>query len=359
MDYMQNSTKTYRPEPGFEILVYQAFAAAPIDGGRGVAVHIDVDEPVPLIPKIVWKRGSQAGLGDQDDFDDLKLGNPVNPTGTRPKDGHFGTVQMRGISDPVSGNDDPAWIALGARRLVYRYCIFGNYYKRTKSDGTTEDTESGGISEPFGNDFMVTLGPASASVTGSNVISGWVGYQAATFMHELGHLLGLGHGGPWSRASWDAWQSDTEANTNYKPNFLSIMNYAFQFAETVPDRPMDFSRWLLPQLNEAHLYESVGIAPPAGVSKLWRHTAYTIKDTGKDFKIARTDGSIDWNNDGWYTLNDYVEAGINDHDQGYSGFAVTKDQLLKGGRRVEPAVLLLPSVPIFQGRRTWRRAADS
>ena len=38
--------------------------------------------------------------------------------------------------------------------------------------------------------------------------------QAGTLMHELGHNLGLRHGG--------------DDHTKYKPNYLSVMNYAFQ-----------------------------------------------------------------------------------------------------------------------------------
>src|SRR6185369_4859250 len=41
-----------------------------------------------------------------------------------------------------------------------------------------------------------------------------VQFEAGIVMHELGHNLGLRHGG--------------FEDTNYKPNYLSVMNYAFQ-----------------------------------------------------------------------------------------------------------------------------------
>jgi hypothetical protein len=40
--------------------------------------------------------------------------------------------------------------------------------------------------------------------------------QTGTFLHELGHNLGLSHGGK-------------DDNLSYKPNQLSIMNYNFQW----------------------------------------------------------------------------------------------------------------------------------
>jgi len=40
--------------------------------------------------------------------------------------------------------------------------------------------------------------------------------MTSTFLHELGHTLGLKHGGV--------------DDLPYKPNFLSIMNYMFQMA---------------------------------------------------------------------------------------------------------------------------------
>ena len=80
-------------------------------------------------------------------------------------------------------------------------------------------------------------------------------------MHELGHNLGLRHGGV--------------DNTNCKPHHVSVMNYAYQFPNSVPDRPLNYSPLLgvaaplqcsIPAvtgigLNEGCLNESLGVGP--------------------------------------------------------------------------------------------------
>ena len=73
-----------------------------------------------------------------------------------------------------------------------------------------------------------------------------------TLMHELGHNLGLGHGG--------------EDFDNYKPNFLSIMNYSFQQYGLLQNNLQgytDYSRYSLPSLNEGQLLEAPGLQGPS------------------------------------------------------------------------------------------------
>jgi hypothetical protein len=77
----------------------------------------------------------------------------------------------------------------------------------------TLDVDATGIGEIGGNDVIVALGnrgfstatPVDALVTQH--------MQAVTMMHELGHNLGLHHGG--------------DTDTNYKPNYVSVMNYMY------------------------------------------------------------------------------------------------------------------------------------
>lgn len=102
------------------------------------------------------------------------------------------------------------------RRLVFHYAIFAN---SQHPDGSPS---SSGIAELYGNDFVVTLGRLSTDggTTNTNIdepheYQRLVNVQASTLMHEFGHNLGLGHGGD-------------DLFTNYKPNYLSIMNYLYQ-----------------------------------------------------------------------------------------------------------------------------------
>jgi hypothetical protein len=95
-----------------------------------------------------------------------------------------------------------------------------------------------------GPDFAVSLGSFVNSV-------GSPDDQAGTFMHELGHNLGLDHGGMFTLS---------DSGTNCKPNYLSVMSYTRQFSSFIFDRPIDYNGAQLPDINEASpLSESIGI----------------------------------------------------------------------------------------------------
>lgn len=96
------------------------------------------------------------------------------------------------------------------RKLVFHYALFGNSLNVDGSAG------SSGIAELFGNDLVVALGGYGFTTSPGSGLNMLVNLQASTLMHELGHNLGLRHGG--------------NENINYKPNHYSIMNYMYQFA---------------------------------------------------------------------------------------------------------------------------------
>lgn len=105
--------------------------------------------------------------------------------------------------------------------------------------------------------------------------------KASTFVHELGHNLGLHHGG-----------SD---DLNYKPNYLSNMNYRYQMSG-VPLANGGFyygySNSAI-SINEGSLDESKGLGAAAKGFK----TTY-VNGNGKVVTSGEASGSIDWNGNG-------------------------------------------------------------
>jgi hypothetical protein len=108
-------------------------------------------------------------------------------------------------------------------------------YKGDSTSGVTPSTKLG---------FIVTLGDWTGCVGNQNE-------QTGTFMHELGHTLGLDHSG-----------GEGDANSvNYKPNYPSIMNYIFQTVG-VPrggTQVFDYSRDTYPNVDETKLTEAGGV----------------------------------------------------------------------------------------------------
>ena len=99
-----------------------------------------------------------------------------------------------------------------------------------------------GVSDIGGADSLITLGLWKAAGQTDPV-------QAGTFMHELGHSLGLTHGGLYY---------DTPGNyvptlePNCKPNYQSVMSYQFQ-VDLLDDGVLDYSEQQLSTLNENSL----------------------------------------------------------------------------------------------------------
>ncbi|HDH41698.1 MAG TPA: hypothetical protein ENG12_04770 [Candidatus Altiarchaeales archaeon] len=259
VDYMEHN----RPINSSIDNVTKAFANAPVDnpdGTQGITLHVFIDEEVPY----------QYETNIWDGFDAIKRN-------------HFGSPKERGSDN---------WPAIrGAKWFTFRYCLFINKQRGTNSSG---------IAEISGNDFIVSLGAWPSWVWGR--IGGRQDAQAGTFMHELGHTLGLRHGGC--------------DDINYKPNYLSVMSYSRQFSRWIHDRPLDYSRKELPPLDEDHLNESAGIG--AGAED-W--TVYFVDTNGDGindhYRVVRGNEPIDWNNNGSIDTDD-VSAEINSIDRNHN-----------------------------------------
>lgn len=102
----------------------------------------------------------------------------------------------------------------------------------------------------------------------------------ATFVHELGHSLGLDHGGA------------TDDLVNCKPNYLSVMNYSFRTGvpRTGGGFAMDYSHQRLGELDEAHLDEAAGIGGPSDLFTLWT-------DGKGDLVSEHADRALNWDGD--------------------------------------------------------------
>jgi hypothetical protein len=129
-----------------------------------------------------------------------------------------------------------------------------------------------------------------APIDGGLVVSlgGWpndhgnTSEQAGSFMHEFGHVLGLGHGG--------------EDGENYKPNYPSIMNYAYDFAGVLRngERVVDYSREPEPNLDEMQLTEKGGMSLGANP----QHYGITWQCPDGSSKSNSVLTEVDWNCDG-------------------------------------------------------------
>lgn len=193
IDWMEGSDHSHRPSGQVLGIVTQAFADADVpnpDGSTGIDLILD--------------RGAFGG------------GNSLAHTNRLPFSGS-------GFYTTKADNFDTA------RSGYFHYCVFGHTY---------ESSGSSGVAELYGDDLMVTMG-YFINQTGSATD------QAGTLMHELGHNLGLNHGGG--------------DGINYKPNYPSVMSYSYQLAgldgsaRTTSAGDYDYSYGEQPDVTEADL----------------------------------------------------------------------------------------------------------
>jgi hypothetical protein len=208
-------------------VVTQSFADAPVanpDGTTGIALHVDNGPASTMNPRT---GATWAGRSDRDELPHVEvLGEHVG--------GEYDWTEFDVLKETGFAAE---------REPVFHYAISGHGY------GSPTETSSGISRGIEGSDLLVTLGVGCAG-TGADCTHTQP-EQAGTLMHELGHNLGLRHGGG--------------DGMNYKPNYLSIMNYAFQFvglrSRTEPPR-FDYSRFSIP-LDERALNENAGFGVAA------------------------------------------------------------------------------------------------
>ena len=212
------------------------------------------------------------------------------------------------------------------RLATHHYMIWANQY-----GGGTSSGVSMGIPA---SDFLVTLGGWNGGLGGTD------SQKIGTFIHELGHNLNLTHGG-----------SD---HVNYKPNYISIMNYFFQTWGVYHNATWynwEYQPFALPALNEAALNEPGGLGSAAAAGYGTLHycppTLFYDWDAG---------GAIDWNCDSdtidgavsrdvnWDGLTNTLAATSNNYNQilfdgGTIGSGLAPDALREFARRLAETVV--------------------
>ena len=275
LDWMADASHSHALSSAAIKKVVDAFAASPYTSPTGsVGINLHVDQG----PSSIMNFATNATWGA------LSRGNQlthVNNLGTV-SGGSYDWSAFQALKD---ANFTPT-----GRTPLFHYVISAHNY-----GGNT----SSGISRGIGaSDLIVSLGSFTGGV-------GSVNEQAGTLMHELGHNLSLHHGGG--------------DDTNYKPNYLSIMSYGFQLGGVIKGGvagTFDYSRSALASLNEGSLNEPAGIGAPGYGTRHW------CPASGSYVAVNNAGGAIDWNCNGNATEtgiafdvnNDGAQATLNSYD---------------------------------------------
>ena len=235
IDWMKATDHNHKPDAKGITKVINAFANAPVsnpDGSTGIILHVDT--------------GNLGGGNSLNHDIDL------NPVWTE-----FDVIKAANFAPE--------------RGPIFHYAVFAHQYSAGCSSGLARGIPA--------SDFIVSLGCWTNQV-------GTMLEQAGTLMHELGHNLGLRHGG--------------RDHVNYKPNFLSVMNYFFQTRGLyITDKwgRLDYSRYLIKDMDENHLNEKRGLNVVGGDRPIRKYGTRAFCPNGAVQNIARAKRYVDWDCD--------------------------------------------------------------
>jgi hypothetical protein len=206
------------------------------------------------------------------------------------------------------------------RHNYFHFVLMAHQY-----DNQQGSTSSSGSATTPGYELMVTLGCWAGDTSGTGAA-----YIRNSIVHELGHNLGLKHGG--------------DEACNYKPNYSSVMNYRYEFVgidsgcQGTGDgaSTLDYSSGDRLTLDENNLNETVGMCTNAVVPVDWngdlQYTSGVVADINsyglESSECGGTNTILhDWND--WANLQ----------------VAAVVSSYASGGAAARANMLALPAVP--------------
>jgi hypothetical protein len=280
---------------------------ASLPSGCQINLHIDagLDSVMDFASGRTWRDLLNGGGPDLSDGDRVAY----SPDEVVPTSG--GGLDWSGFDQAYRNDPDPAFDPNRAR--VFRYAVAVEA-PHGSSSGLARVDDTGrpqGALPAFasGGQYFLFQG----DLPGPQALAG-------TIVHELGHTLGLGHGGT--------------DHVNFKPNYLSVMSYSFQFSGLFPSNRIDYSNARLASLQESVLSESNGIGLVMGAADGTRFhcPAGNEEDWQPGFSFAPAPAAIDWNCDGRLDSL-FVTVDVND-DGGFDnlvGFDDWDHLVFRGG----------------------------
>jgi hypothetical protein len=227
--------------------VVKAFQLAPVASGAGINVHYVIDDQVDASntanPFTVLTPCSASGPQTGTSFDTWRSS-------------FFGTATERSPGHAA---------ALEAKRMIFHYVLFIHAFANA--------SDVMGCGEIPGNDIALAV-DSLPTYDEFNT--------AGVLFHEIGHNLGLRHGGPSS-------------NLDNQPNYVSVMNSSLTLPAYQPARHLNFSDFSGGSWDETQVIEQNGV-PQGGIAA---PTVYW--DASKNPIGIFTATPYDFNHDGTIT----------------------------------------------------------
>ncbi|MFC9325040.1 OmpL47-type beta-barrel domain-containing protein [Kitasatospora sp. NPDC057015] len=258
LDWMADTTHSHALDPAAIRRVVDAFANSPFNRHSpttGINLHVDAG------PNSILNFATNTTWGD---LSRAKSQTEVANLGTADANKMYQWTAFNALKAATGG-----FVSTG-RSSIFHYAVSAHNLEA----GSTSSGISAGAPA---SDFIVSLGSFANSV-------GTVNQQAGTFMHELGHNLGLLHGG-------------NASTPNHKPQYFSVMNYSYQMGLTsgTTGGLMDFARQQVP-LNENTLNERQ--YPPTSKGYDVSHYCPNRTGGGAFVTVPSSTGQVDWDCDG-------------------------------------------------------------